>query len=364
MFYDISSAGFANPNTLFILLLALMLDALLGGVTGLFRIFPHPVRLMGGVIGELDRRLNRESRSEKARLIRGALCVLLVLGLFAALAILILDIAARFSQGWLIELFFVAILIAQHSLYIHVRAVGRALEKKGVVGARKEVAHIVGRDPESLDKYAVARAAIESCAENFNDGVVAPVFWYLLLGLPGLFIYKAANTMDSMIGHKSPRHKSFGMVAARLDDALNYIPARISGVLLLLAAFFVPTANPLRGLKTMLRDAGNHSSSNAGWPEGASAGALDLALAGPRRYGGVTVKDSWIGKGRARAIPQDIRRMLFLFVVACLIQAGLVAGFLSLRVAGPEAITQHASDVAALYEMFRAALENILTKFF
>ena len=168
------------------------------------------------------------------------------------------------------------------------------------------------------------RAAIESLAENFSDAVIAPLFWYLLLGPVGICGYKAVNTLDSMIGHRSDRFLAFGMVAARLDDAANFIPARLSGVLLALAAAFVPAARPFAALATMWRDAAKHRSPNAGWPEAAMAGALDLALAGPRRYHGTLVADPWIGVGRARAELPDLRRALALFVLACVIAAGLI----------------------------------------
>jgi adenosylcobinamide-phosphate synthase len=217
------------------------------------------------------------------------------------------------------------VLVAQRSLYDHVFAVCRALESGGVAAGRAAVSRIVGRDPNSLDEYAVARAGIESLFENFSDGVVAPAFWYLLLGLPGLFAYKAVNTLDSMIGHRSPRYLDFGAFAARLDTAANYLPARLSGLIVVAAALVVPQGSPRAALKITLRDARKHRSVNAGWPEGAAAGALGLALAGPRRYGADLVNDPWIGDGRARATPSDMRRALYLFVAACLLQAGLIA---------------------------------------
>ena len=177
-------------------------------------------------------------------------------------------------------------LVAQRSLYDHVAAVALALDRGGLAAGREAVRHIVGRDPSRLDAHGVARAAIESLAENFSDGVVAPVFWYLLLGLPGLFAYKMANTLDSMIGHKTPHYLAFGWAAARFDDLANLAPARISGVLIAAAAVFAEKGRPGRALAIMLRDGAKHRSPNAGWPEGAMAGALDLALAGPRHYAG------------------------------------------------------------------------------
>src|SRR6266852_3626385 len=179
-----------------------------------------------------------------------------------------------------------------------------------------------------------ARAAIESLAENFSDGVVAPALFYALFGLPGIFVYKTANTLDSMIGHKTPHYLQFGWAAARLDDLLNLVPARLSGVLLAAAALATPRARALPALRTMLRDARKHRSPNAGWPEAAAAGALDLALAGPRRYQGHVVNDPWLGEGRARATPADIDRALRLYLTACLLQWALVAAAY-LAVEGP-----------------------------
>ena len=217
------------------------------------------------------------------------------------------------------------LLVAQRGMVSHTVHVIRALKHDGVAGGRKAVAEIVGRETAELDEPGVARAAIESCAESYSDGIIAPIFWYLLLGLPGLMAYKAVNTMDSMIGHRSERYAAFGMVAARLDDALNWMPARISGALIVCAALFVPGAAPSKALRSMLRDAGKHISPNAGWPEASSAGALDLALIGPTRYTGGVSKSEWLGDGRMYATPGDIRRMLVLFAAACFLTAGLVA---------------------------------------
>jgi adenosylcobinamide-phosphate synthase len=224
------------------------------------------------------------------------------------------------------EAFIIAVLVAQRSLYEHVAAVATGLAGGGLDGGREAVRHIVGRDPMSLDAHGVARAALESLAENFSDGVVAPVFWYLLLGLPGLFAYKMANTLDSMIGHRTPRYRAFGWAAARLDDVLNAVPAPLSGVLLATAAIFTKNGRPGHALTIMLRDGRKHHSPNAGWPESAMAGALGLALAGPRRYSEALVADPWLGDGSARAGVADIWRGLQLYRFACLIQGGLLLG--------------------------------------
>ncbi len=323
--------GGSGANDALILLLALFIEAAVGDLGPLFRAVPHPVAAFGRLVGALDRRLNREIRSERNRILRGGVVVVVLILLVASLGWAVQLFARKVPYGEALELLVLVLLIAQRGLFDHVKRVGAALREDGLDAGRAAVGHIVGRDVKGLDEYGVCRAAIESCAENFNDGVLAPVFWYVLLGLPGLMMYKAVNTMDSMIGFTTPRHRAFGMAAARLDDALNFFPARISGLVIALAALFVPTANAARAVKVMLSDAGKHRSLNAGWPEGAMAGALDLALGGPRSYEGEVVPDPWIGGGRARANHQDIRRALYMFTVACLINAGLVAGLILLH---------------------------------
>ena len=305
----------------FILLAALALDALIGDP----RWLPHPVRLMGWLTGLLDRALNRERLGDTARMLLGGVAVLLVTGASAAAGWAIAHHAAMLAWGWLAELALVATLLAQRTMADHMVRVARALDT-GVEPARAELRHIVGREVHALDEHAIARAAIESGAENYSDGVVAPAFWYLLLGLPGLLAYKAINTMDSMIGHRSPRHHAFGRAAARIDDAVNWLPARVAGGLVALAALVVPGAAPGRALRTMVRDAPRHSSPNAGWPEAAMAGALGLALLGPRRYEGEAAADeTWLGDGRREATAPDLRRTVWVFAVACALVAVLTA---------------------------------------
>ena len=305
----------------FILLAALALDALIGDP----RWLPHPVRLMGWLTGLLDRAFNRERLGDTARMLLGGVAVLLVTGASAAAGWAIAHHAAMLAWGWLAELVLVATLLAQRTMADHMVRVARALDA-GVEPARAELRHIVGREVHALDEHAIARAAIESGAENYSDGVVAPAFWYLLLGLPGLLAYKAINTMDSMIGHRSPRHHAFGRAAARIDDAVNWVPARIAGGLVALAALVVPGAAPGRALRTMVRDAPRHSSPNAGWPEAAMAGALGLALLGPRRYEGEAAADeTWLGDGRREATAADLRRTVRVFAAACALVAVLTA---------------------------------------
>lgn len=301
-----------------ILFLALALDALVGDPPALWSRIPHPVVLFGNVIGWAERRWNTSGEANEARRQRGvALVVLLLIG--AALAGWLTHRAfSFFPYGWLLEAAVASIFLAQRSLYDHVRAVVVGFSSDGLPGARRAVSMIVGRDPEQLEEAGVCRAAIETLAENFSDGVVAPAFWYLIAGLPGLFAYKALNTADSMIGHRSERYRDFGWAAARLDDFANLIPARLSAVLFWGAAVAMPDADPGAAIRATRRDAKHHRSPNAGWPEAATAGALGLRLAGPRTYAGETVEDSWMGDGRAEAAPADILRALSLFRFACL----------------------------------------------
>ncbi|MDB5408104.1 MAG: cobD [Rhodospirillales bacterium] len=320
-----TSSYHIGPHPLLVLIGALLLDAAVGDMPLLFRTLPHPVVLVGRAIAWLDIRLNREQRSEHARFVRGILTVCVLVVAAALLGFLIQRACEAVSFGWLVELIIVAVLVAQRSLFDRVRDVAVALNDQGLVGGRTAVAHIVGRDPASLDAHGVARAGIESLAENFSDSVVAPVFWTLLLGLPGLFVYKTANTLDSMIGHMTPRYRSFGWAAARFDDALNLVPARLSGLLIALAAGLAPQARFGPALRIMLRDSGKHRSPNSGWPEAAIAGALDLALAGPRRYAGEIVADPWLGDGKARATPLDMHRALLVFAIACILQGVAIA---------------------------------------
>jgi adenosylcobinamide-phosphate synthase len=314
----------ADP--LLLLVAGLVIDALFGDMPAVFRHVPHPVALAGRAIAFFDRKLNRETRGEASRRERGIVTVIVLVGGAALLGLAVERVWRGSLIGGVVEAVLIAVLVAQRSLYEHVAAVAAALATGGLAGGREAVRHIVGRDPMSLDEHGVARAAIESLAENFSDGVAAPVLWYLVAGLPGLFAYKMANTLDSMIGHRTPHYRAFGWAAARLDDVLNTIPAPLSGVLFATAAVFAKNGRPGRALTIMLRDGRKHHSPNAGWPESAMAGALGLALAGPRRYPEGLVADPWLGDGSARAGVSDILRGLHIYRLACLIQCGLLLG--------------------------------------
>src|SRR5215831_9271740 len=304
-----------------ILLLALGLDALIGDPAALYARLPHPVVVIGRGIGGLDRHLNRIQDSAEMRRAAGIAACLILVALSLAAGWLVQRWLLSLPDGWIAEALLISAFLAQNSLYRHVAAVARGLTNEGLAGGRHAVSRIVGRDPESLDEPGVSRAALESLAENFSDGVTAPLFWALLLGFPGILAYKAVNTADSMIGHRTPRHLAFGWASARLDDLLNFVPARLAGLVLVVAAFPLPGASSGGAFSAMRRDAPLHRSPNAGWPEAAMAGALGLAMAGPRRYGGTIVEDNWMNAGgRREASAADIHRGLALYIVACVVQ--------------------------------------------
>ena len=313
-------------DPLLLLLAGLAIDAAFGDMPAVFALVPHPIVLAGRAVAFFEKKLNRPNRSERSRRERGVVTVIAMVGAAAMLGWALHFLTRGSLLGASVEALAIGILVAQRSLFEHVAAVAGALASGGLSAGRTAVSHIVGRDPMRLDGYGVARAALESLAENFSDGVVAPVFWYLVLGLPGLFAYKVANTLDSMIGHRSARYRSFGWAAARFDDLLNLVPALLSGLLLCGAALFAGEARQGHALLVMLRDGRKHRSPNAGWPEAAMAGALGLALAGPRAYAEGEVRDPWLGDGTPAATPADIIRGLRLYALACLLLAGLVLG--------------------------------------
>ncbi len=317
------SVDLIHPTALFI---AVAADALLGEPGWLYRRAPHPVVAIGAVIAWADRRFNRQSDSDTRRRRLGTVFAgLLLLGaLGLGWAIQALLLALPWGPLWLGLI--MSTLIAQRSLFTHVADVAGALELSGLEGGRIAVARIVGRDPDQLDAAGICRAAIESLAENFSDGIVAPIFWGLLLGLPGMLAYKALNTADSMIGHRTPRHRAFGWAAARADDWANLPASRLSALLLVLGSLFQRGADPATAWKAVRRDARRHKSPNAGWPEAAMAGALGLAVAGPRVYHGRLLPDPWMNDGgRWQLTAADIRAGLALYWRACAILALAVA---------------------------------------
>jgi adenosylcobinamide-phosphate synthase len=314
-----------SPDTILILLGALAIDALMGDPAWLWRRLPHPVVWIGIAIGALDRSLNRERFSRQERRLGGVFAIAMLAAASGAAGYFADAVLREVPAGEAFLAFVAAVFLAQRGLYEHVARVHAAFIEDGLPSARNAVAMIVGRDPSTLDENGVCRATIESCAENFSDGVVAPAFWFAVFGLPGLLIYKMVNTADSMIGHRTARHEAFGWAAARLDDLLNLVPARLSG-LLLGANAPVSDGRIVEALAVMWRDARKHRSPNAGWPESAMAGALGIALVGPRQYAERRVDDPFLNAdARRNVVPDDIRRALRVFAGACILQAAVYA---------------------------------------
>lgn len=299
-------------ETFVILFVALILDRLIGDPDWLWQRVPHPVVGFGKLIGWADARFNDEGASDTQREKFG----------FATIAVLMIGaiVAGRFlgdlfdvlgGAGFVLETLLVAVLLAQKSLADHVGAVAQGLRAGGIDGGRRAVSMIVGRDPETLDEAGICRAAIESLAENASDGVVAPAFWYAVFGLPGLFAYKMLNTADSMIGHKTERHRAFGRASARFDDFANWLPARLTALLIVMAGGFDRWRDRAR---TVMRDARLHRSPNAGWPESAMAAVTGLALGGPRVYRDDVADEPFMNDaGRNDTGPDDIDAALGVF---------------------------------------------------
>jgi adenosylcobinamide-phosphate synthase len=312
-------------GSLTLTLLALLIEAMVGYPDRLLRAVGHPVIWIGRLIGTLDRLLNHDSAGNASRRWAGASALLIVIVSVAAAGFIVERSLLFLPGGIVLGALAASTLLAQRSLYQHVARVAEALEQGGLAAGRAAVSHIVGRDPDALDEAGVARAAIESLAENFSDGVVAPAFWLAVGGLPAGAVYKAINTADSMIGHRTPRHEAFGFAAARLDDLVNLPASRLSALLIIAAAAVTRGQSPSAAWRAVLRDAPRHRSPNAGYPEAAMAGALGLALAGPRVYGSIEVADAVMGDGRRQATAADIRAALTLYIRADAMLIALVA---------------------------------------
>ena len=291
-------------------LLALLFELMVGYPPALARSIGHPVTWMGHLISWLDRRLNRDDAGAEPRRRAGAIALLVLLIVVGTVALAVELILFQLPFGLLFAAVAASTLLAQRSLFVHVGQVADALDDNGLVAGRQVVAHIVGRDTAELDQAGVARAALESLAENFSDGVAAPTFWMVIAGLPGAAVYKAINTADSMIGHRTERYRDFGRTAAQLDDFVNLPASRLSALLIVAAASFTKGASAGAAWRATWRDGGKHVSPNAGYPEAAMAGALGLSLAGPRVYDGALTEGAWMGDGRREATSEDIRAAL------------------------------------------------------
>ncbi|KIU45415.1 MULTISPECIES: adenosylcobinamide-phosphate synthase CbiB [Bradyrhizobium] len=305
--------GFAGA-----MVVAMAVDALIGWPSPLFARIGHPVTWLGWLINLLDGAWNRTSDPSPFRRAAGAAAAILVIALAAALGWAVQSMLASEWAGVVVVGVLAWPQVALRSLHDHVAAVAKPLVSGDIAAARLAVGQIVGRDPAMLDDAGIARASIESLAENASDGIVAPVFWGALFGLPGILGYKAINTLDSMIGHRTERHEAFGWAAARIDDLANIIPARLTGLLFVLLA-----PNRSQAWSCMLRDARRHRSPNAGWPEAAIAGALGVRLSGPRIYHGHVADEPWLNEAARDPAAADILAGLTLYRRAMTLLAGV-----------------------------------------
>lgn len=323
--------GVYGADPVVVLLAAMALDAALGGFTSVLRFLPHPEDPLRRALSGLERKLNREKRSQVDRAIRGTFVAAFGVLTACAVGAGVAWLGRHHDFGWIVELVLIAALIDQRACQTRVRAVGEALAGGSLEEAREALQPLTHRDTARMDGHGVARAALEIGAENVCSGAVAPIFWYALFGLPGMAVCWALTVMNRTVGHPSARYRAFGMAAARLNDVAQLVPARLSGLFLVLAAVFAPTARPGGAFATMVREAGKYPAPGAGWPIAALAGALGLSLGGPRHYAERTTEDPWIGGGTARAEARHLRRGLYLFAVARLINVMLVALLALLR---------------------------------
>jgi len=297
---------------------ALVLEYFVGYPQFIQRAMGHPVEWIGKLIAYLDEGLNDPDTEDADQRNHGIFAIVALCIAVAIPTFLVEKLLLSLHYGWIFDILLATVFIAQKSLRDHVADVARTLPQS-IISARSEVAKIVGRNPTNLDESGIAKAALESLAENTADGITAPIFWFAVAGLPGIVVYKAINTADSMIGHKSEKYLHFGWAAAKLDDLVNLPASRLTGLLFAAAAWFKSKSRAQAALTSMWRDANKHQSPNAGWPEAAMAGALDLKFGGPREYDGETVELAYMGEGRSQLTAADIDKGLELYDRALLI---------------------------------------------
>ncbi|MHA1108341.1 MAG: cobalamin biosynthesis protein CobD/CbiB [Alphaproteobacteria bacterium] len=324
----------APPDTIDPLILWLMVivaDALFSGLPGLRQVLSLPLAAVGRLTLWLDEKLNRERRSVANRLMRGALTVCVLAVAAGAAGWIVAAVARSVPGGWLIEAAILACLVLQRRMIDPMRRVARGLAAHDLESARRALAELVSYDGAGLDEHAVARGAVEVGTARFCDGVVASAFWYLLLGLPGLCAWRVVNVIADRIGDASPRHDAFGLVAARLDEALGMLPALFAGPVLCMAAAFVPSASPSAAFSVWLQALRSRGIFDSGRGQGAMAGALGVVLATPRRPDNAVAGAAWVGDGRARIGASDVIRAVILLVVACIIFAAFLAAMVVAR---------------------------------
>lgn len=311
------------PDFALAMLLALIIDAAIGWPDAVFNRIGHPVTWLGRLIAALEKRLNHTSN----RRLKGICAALAVIGAASGLSAVLAAILPDGYVGVVIMAVLAWPLIAVRSMHEHVKAVSTPLKEADIPASRHALSMIVGRDPSQLDEAGIARAGMESLAENTSDGIVAPIFWGVVFGLPGIAAYKAINTLDSMIGHRNERYEAFGWASAKIDDVVNFVPARLTGIL-----YALVSGHPARALRVMINNAHQHRSPNAGWPEAALAGALDVRLSGPRVYDGELSQEPWVNGAGRDADAEQLVLGLGLYVRLILALCGLLAVIASLAI--------------------------------
>lgn len=307
-----------------IMLIAALIDTIWGEPSFIYNKIPHPIIWIGNLIGFLDKKLNHSKHTAYQQKRNGFIALGISLIIPYLIGTVLQKIFFKFLPkpiAYLLSGLISSIFIARRSLYEHVHDVEKTLTIKDIEAARYAVSQIVGRKTDQLDQSGIARAAIESLAENFSDGVTAPIFWGCIGGIPGIIVYKAINTADSMIGHKTKKYQFFGYAAAKADDYVNYPAARLSALLIILAS----STKPIADFKTVIQEAKKHNSPNAGWPEAAMATCLSIYLAGPRQYHEIVIHTPWIGKGKMALNSKDIKKSLNIFSLSCNIYYGTIA---------------------------------------
>ncbi|MFD2648617.1 adenosylcobinamide-phosphate synthase CbiB [Devosia albogilva] len=314
--------------------LALAVERWLGYPPALLKVVGHPVMWFGRLITALETASFRRPRTADQKRLAGIVSVVLLVAAAVLPCLVIQWLLRSFPGGWLVEMLLATSFLAQKELGRAVAAVAAGL-RQSLDAGRAAVSHVVGRDPQVLDEAGVVNAGVETLAESTSDGVVAPWFWLVLFGLPGIAAYKAINTADSMIGHRNERYRDYGWAAARLDDLVNLVPARFTALLVVIACFFVPQASPGGAWAAAWRDAMKHKSPNAGWPEAAFAGALGISLGGPRAYDGEVVDLPTMGDGTKALGPNHIEWALQLYRATLNVLLGFsVVLALALAIAG------------------------------
>lgn len=304
--------------------LAIVLEAMLGRLSWLFRFLPHPARLLWRMAAGLGRRLDRRERGRPALLIRGAIVTVFLCGAAAAAGVALSIATAPLRFGWIADGLLLVLLIAQRGAYGDSAKTMRALSRDGLDAARERVSMFHHGIAGTLDEHGICRALCEHLARSFGRRVVGPIFWYLLLGVPGLLAYEAILATSGALGRDAAQRNAFGWTAGRLEAGATWLPGRLAGLLVAAAAFLAPTARPMRAFRIMASQAGRLSPAGFGWPAAALAGALSIEIGGPNAIDGK--KSPWVGEGTARATPRDVRRALILFVYAGILQAAAIVG--------------------------------------